>query len=290
MKLEAHAKVNLFLHVVGRFRNGYHKVETVFQPLKIGDVVEVKKVLKGVEVTSNDKSIPLDERNSAFKAAVKLAERVGVDLSETGVRIHIVKRIPSAGGLGGSAVDAAPVLIILNKMWKAGLSVEELVEIAGSVAVDAPQALIPRVTVGSGTGAKVRVVPSRLGKCFVLLVNPVGEYYPGKAKSAYLYSKLDEIKIKHEKSLKKLLKSIERGSWVEASRSYENDFELVVFRDYPVIERVKKEVGETKPVYLGMSGAGSVVFGFYPTKSEALKAERFIKKKFKCWTLVTETL
>lgn len=277
MKLEAHAKINLFLHVVGKLPNGYHEVESVVQPLSLSDIVEVKRIKKGIKISSNA-DIPLDRRNSAFKAV----EKLGLD----GVKIKITKRIPLAGGLGGSAVDAAPVLKILGKKY----SIKKLSKIAGSIAADAPQALYGSPSIGTGIGADLKVIP-RLGKEFVLLADVVGEdYYKNKAKSAYLYSKIDGVKIKHSKNLSRMKRALKKKDWKAVGSEFENDFEKIVFKDYPKIKKLKNEMRKTNPDVCGMSGAGSIVFAFFSTKLKAVEAEKKIKKKIKCWTLITTTL
>lgn len=285
MKLEAHAKVNLFLHVVRRLPNGYHEIETIFQPLKLSDTVDVKRIKNGIRITSNA-NIPLDEKNSAYKAA----KRLGVD----GVKIHIEKNIPLAGGLGGSAVDAAPVLKVLNKTLKKRHSIKKLVQIAGGIAADTAQALHARLCVGTGIGSDLKVMPKLRKEC-VLLADVIGnEYYKNKPKTAYLYSMIDKDgeknHIKHVKRFSKIIRALKKKNWKEVGINYENDFESVVFKDYPKIKELKNELKKTKPDVYGMSGAGSVVFAFYPKKDSALEAEKQVKKKFKCWTLITETL
>ena len=277
MKLKARAKINLFLHVIDRLPNGYHEVETVIQPLTLSDVVDVKRIKKGIRISSNA-DIPLDENNSAYKAV----KRLGVD----GVKIHIHKNIPLAGGLGGSAVDAAPVLKILGRKQ----SLKKLVKIAGSIAADAPQALFEKPSLGTGIGTNLKIMP-KLGKEFVLLTDVVGSnYYKNKKKSAYLYSKIDGIKIKHSKKLNEMKKALKRKNWKEIGKSFENDFEKIVFKDYPKIEKLKEELEKTNPDVCGMSGAGSVVFALYSRKKDAFEAQKKIRKKFRCWTLLTSTI
>jgi 4-diphosphocytidyl-2-C-methyl-D-erythritol kinase len=289
MKFEAHAKVNLFLHVVGRLENGYHVVETVIQPLALHDVVEVEEA-KGVEVSCDEPSVPLNEKNSAYRAVLKLSEESGIDYNKRGVKINIKKGIPLSGGLGGSAVDAAPVLLFLNKAWELNYSSEKLNEISGKISADVAQALYAQPSVGKGIGNELTLLP-KLSREYVLLVDVVREkYYAGKNKSGFLYSKIDNVKLAHKKELNEILKGFRDEDWKEIGKNFDNDFEGVVFSDYPEIEVLKEELKKTSPDVCGLSGAGSAVFAFYSKKDRALEAEKKIKEKFNCWTLITETL
>jgi len=135
LRLPAPAKLNLMLRIVGRREDGYHLLQTVFQfidrcdwitlhPLSVGDV-RLLSPLPGVPEAS-DLTIRAAE---ALKSAASL---------RSGVLIEIEKNLPMGGGLGGGSSDAATTLVGLNRLWNAGLTVSELMDIGLTLGADVP--------------------------------------------------------------------------------------------------------------------------------------------------------
>jgi 4-diphosphocytidyl-2-C-methyl-D-erythritol kinase len=131
----APAKLNLFLHVTGRRPDGYHELQTVFQFLDMGDELafEVTEHPEIRRVTPIE-AIP-EDRDLTVRAARRLQERTG---ARQGVRIHLRKRLPLGGGLGGGSSDAATTLMALNRLWKTGLSGPELAALGLALGADVP--------------------------------------------------------------------------------------------------------------------------------------------------------
>ena len=137
MKLRAYAKINLTLDVTGRREDGYHTLDTVMQTVSVWDEVEIKKINKpGIRLFCNREYLPVDTKNTAFRAAQYFFERCGI--TGQGLSIHIRKYIPSRAGMGGGSADAAAVLHGLNQMFHAGLPQQELVELGARVGADVP--------------------------------------------------------------------------------------------------------------------------------------------------------
>lgn len=129
------AKINLFLHVNGRFENGYHKLQTYFQLLDYGDEL-------GIEVTNDDvlaMSQPIegvnDEDNLIIKAARALQSHTG---TTKGAIFSIDKKLPMGGGLGGGSSNAATTLVALNKLWDLDVPTSELMKIGRALGADVP--------------------------------------------------------------------------------------------------------------------------------------------------------
>jgi 4-diphosphocytidyl-2-C-methyl-D-erythritol kinase len=131
----APAKLNLFLHIVGRRADGYHLLQTVFQLLDWGDTVHVRSRADGAIVRVSGLAEVPPEQDLAVRAAIALRRATG---TARGVEIGIDKRIPAGGGLGGGSSDAATVLVALNVVWRTGLSDEELAGIASTLGADVP--------------------------------------------------------------------------------------------------------------------------------------------------------
>lgn len=269
MMLRAHAKVNLLLHVRRKREDGFHELHTVYQPLALHDLVQVAPTegRPGIHLASDHSQVPLDERNTAHKAARLLAEHGKVDLQKNGVFIHIRKSIPLAGGVGGSAADAAPVLEALNHYWKLRLPRKQLHELGAKVGSDVPQALLKRLSEGTGRGERVTPYRKKLPRMRVVLVDALGDRYFGgaKDKTARLYQALSPrlagLKVARKSSLAKVRAAIRSGKWERVEPLLENDFERVAFERHPELREVKQALRESGARAALLAGAGPVVFG-----------------------------
>jgi len=156
----APAKLNLFLHIVGRRADGYHLLQTVFQLLDWGDSVRLRPRQDGVIARLEGLADVLPEQDLAVRAALALRPRAG---SELGADIAIEKHIPVGGGLGGGSSDAATVLLALNEIWRLQLSVDELAEIALPLGADVPLFVRGKSAWAEGIGEQLTPIdlPSR---------------------------------------------------------------------------------------------------------------------------------
>jgi 4-diphosphocytidyl-2-C-methyl-D-erythritol kinase len=150
LTLPAPAKINLHLEILGRRADGFHGLETVFQTLALADEVTVAlEPGTGITLTCSDPTIPVDERNLAWRAAAAIqAHRPGCGR----VTMALEKRIPHGAGLGGGSSDAASVLLGLNHMLEAPLSAAELAAIALDLGSDVPFFLIGGTAHATGRG------------------------------------------------------------------------------------------------------------------------------------------
>lgn len=131
----APAKLNLFLHVVGRRADGYHLLQTVFRFLDFGDTLNFAPRPDGRIVLRTPLPGVPAEQDLTVRAAQLLQQTAGI---RQGVEISLVKRLPMGGGLGGGSSDAATVLLALNRLWDARLSSAELRRIGVSLGADVP--------------------------------------------------------------------------------------------------------------------------------------------------------
>ena len=156
----APAKLNLFLHILGRRSDGYHQLQTLFQLLDEGDTLRFESLSGGelrLEVSSNTtgQRLPL-ENNLILQAARLLRTRAGTPA--LGARISVDKRIPMGGGLGGGSSNAATTLIALNRYWQLNLSQTELKALGLQLGADVPLFIHGRSAWGEGVGEKLRAV------------------------------------------------------------------------------------------------------------------------------------
>ena len=166
VSVRAPGKINVSLKVGPPRPDGYHSVASVYLAVSLFEEVTAT-ALAGDEVrlTISDPDhrvpvdgIPLDERNLAARAARAVAERAG--RKEAGVHLHIAKRVPVAGGMGGGSADAAAALVACNELWQAGLDAAELAELAAGLGADVPFALMGGAAAGLGVGDRLTPVPA----------------------------------------------------------------------------------------------------------------------------------
>jgi 4-diphosphocytidyl-2-C-methyl-D-erythritol kinase len=148
----APAKLNLFLHVVGRRADGYHLLQTVFRFIDLADTLRFAPRDDGRIVLATPTPGVPDAQNLVVRAAEAL--KVGGGGTATGVTIHLEKHIPPGGGLGGGSSDAATTLVALNHLWRLGLSRERLQAIGLSLGADVPVFVHGRNCFAEGVGEK----------------------------------------------------------------------------------------------------------------------------------------
>jgi len=163
----APAKLNLFLHIVGRRADGYHLLQTVFQLLDWGDTVRLRVRADGGIARSSDVPGVPPESDLCLRAAHALREH---SASRMGVDVALDKRIPLGGGLGGGSSDAATVLVALNESWSLGLPPDELAAIALDLGADVPVFVRGYSAWAEGVGEKL--TPIALRQRHYVIVDP----------------------------------------------------------------------------------------------------------------------
>jgi 4-diphosphocytidyl-2-C-methyl-D-erythritol kinase len=157
--MPAHAKINVFLRVLGRREDGYHDIETLLLPTSLADHVRVEpsEELSVIVEGSAAAGLPRGDANLALRAARALAAEAG-DTGPGGARITIDKRIPVAAGLGGGSADAAATLLLLDQLWSTGLGRDGLARLAAEVGSDVPALLLGEPAYAHGRGERVEAV------------------------------------------------------------------------------------------------------------------------------------
>jgi 4-diphosphocytidyl-2-C-methyl-D-erythritol kinase len=146
----APAKLNLFLHVTGRRADGYHELQTLFQPISLHDELQFSVCRDGViQRTAIQNAIP-EAEDLVIRAAHVLRERAGIPA--LGARIEVLKRIPVGGGLGGGSSDAATTLVALNALWGLKFSTATLATLGRDLGADVPFFVYGSAAMGRGIG------------------------------------------------------------------------------------------------------------------------------------------
>jgi len=263
-RVEAQAKVNLFLRVGPRDASGYHSILTQFQRIDLADtvVVEVggtKRRLDDLRSMPAESSLGPAEKNLAYRAAVAYAERTGWP---GGFSIELSKRIPVGGGLGGGSADAGAVLRILNTLAPAPLSAPDLLGIAATLGADVPFLTSEFVSaVGTGRGETLDALPPLPPRDVIVVAPPFSVATP----DAYRW--LDESRPQPTRApvLPKVIVKAALSSW-ESFPTLSlggNDFESPVEARHPVLGEIRERLTERGAILARLAGSGSSVFGVF---------------------------
>ena len=267
------AKVNLGLHILGKREDGFHDLETLFQMVNWCDDIKIECLSRGLELICNQPDIPTDEGNLVIKAAHILQTRYPERCK--GARIHLNKNIPHGAGLGGGSGNAAGVLLGLDFLWGLKLKREDLVSVASELGSDVPFFLFSPCAIGRGRGEILEPVKNSI-RFYVLMV------YPGFAVStASVYGNLKLKLTKRENNISILKNFLLQSEFAQLGATWSNDLELFVFKEYPGLSGIKKEMLTLGAKGALLSGSGSTVFGIFDNPETANSAHaRLDRGKF----------
>jgi 4-diphosphocytidyl-2-C-methyl-D-erythritol kinase len=263
MKLKSYGKINLFLDVKGKLPSGYHDIVTVIQSIDIYDEITLKPVNEDkIIIECSDLSIPVDESNTCFKAAMVLKDTFGIN---SGIHTYIDKKIPAGAGMGGGSSNAAAVIKGLNALWKLNLSREELSAIGVRVGADVPFCLVGGTCLAEGIGDKVTDLNDFLWND-ILLVKP--EF---SISTAFIYKNLkSDYYNLYDSSL--MLRHLSSHDHESTARSVSNTLEKVVEIFHPQIKDIKGLMIDNGAISSIMTGSGSTVFGLFKDSTSLNKA------------------
>jgi 4-diphosphocytidyl-2-C-methyl-D-erythritol kinase len=258
MILRAHAKINLGLHILGKRPDGYHELETVFHEVDLFDEIMIEPAeADSFECRGN--AVPDDEGNLCLQALRLMRTEQKI---KTGVRIVLTKKIPIGAGLGGGSSDAAAILTALNTLWNLNLGDDVLRRYAASIGSDIPFFIRGGSAYALGRGEKLEAMRLEI-PFWILLVTP-----PVHVSTAWAYGRLKV----HRNGVPTGLKTELPNALKETSlfpRLVQNDFEEIIFAQYPVIHDIKSELLHSGALFALMSGSGSSVFGLYDSEGAA---------------------
>ena len=286
-RVPSYSKINLGLAIGPARTDGFHGLVTVYQTLALCDFVTVtarRARETAITVTSNDRRVPTDERNTAWKMVKFALVKAGFAAE---VEVQIEKNLPVQGGLGAGSANAAAALVGLERELGLELSGVARLEIAAQVGSDVPLFLIGGTVLGLGRGEEVYPLPDLPSMACVVAVPEEGVSTPQAFKDWDALG--EEGKLTEAGSsarLNKLSRAIAAGfSGVSAvggdlagnpllelvRTGIENDFERVVFPLHPRLREIK-QVLEVGAVYAALSGSGSALFGVYADEQSAGEA------------------
>ena len=248
LTLPAPAKLNLWLHIIGRRPDGYHELETVFQFLEHGDELSFALRDDGViHLHTEIDAVPHDS-NLIVRAARKLQEQSGTPL---GADIWLTKVLPMGGGIGGGSSDAATTLLALAHLWQLDWDEDRLAALGLSLGADVPVFVRGHAAFAQGVGEQLTPVDPE-EPWYVVLVPQVS------VSTVEIFSHPQLTR----DSLPLKMRPVPKGN----SR---NDCQPVVEQNYPEVRNALNSLGKFTEARL--TGTGSCVFGAFPSKAEADK-------------------
>ena len=264
--LPSFAKINWLLRILGKREDGFHELCTIFQTVSLADQITFEAD-EQLTLTCRDEKIPTDDSNLIIRAARRLKNEFGVP---QGARLHLDKRIPAPGGLGGGSSNAAVALLGLATLWNLDVGFEKLVEIGAGLGSDVPFFFYGGTAYGAGRGTEITPLRDEREN-FLLIVTP-GIHVPTKE----AFARLDAPRLTNEnsKSILKICQN-EAESFNLRQSALINDFEKSVFAFEPEIGRVKERLLNHGARTAVLSGSGASVFAIFDkeeTRQATIKA------------------
>lgn len=246
----APAKINLFLHVVGRREDGYHDIQTVFQFLDHGDSLFFRP--RGDGICRRENVLPdiPEQDDLALRAARLLSQASGCGL---GADIRIEKRLPLGSGLGGGSSNAATTLLALNRLWNLGLTADELASIGLRIGADVPIFIHGQASFAEGVGQHLTTLS--LPEPWYLVVTP-----PQFVSTREIFE-AEELR---RDTARITARQYRAGSVTR------NDCEPVTRKRFPLVDDALNRLGKYGAAR--MSGTGASVFAAFSSRPEALLA------------------
>jgi 4-diphosphocytidyl-2-C-methyl-D-erythritol kinase len=254
--------------VLERRADGFHAVWSVMQTVGLEDLLAIRVDERGtglIDLRCEQAGLAVDQTNLVYRAA-----RLVLDRSQrpADVSIHLTKRIPMGAGLGGGSSDAAATILGLKTALRLGWSIEEMGELGQQLGSDVPFFFVAPTASVTGRGERVR--PLRItDRRWTLLVNPG---FPVETKWAYQRLSGSRTAVRPISEAHQRLAVQERLTWAQLTDLAENDFEVPVFAEHPILRDIKEGILSCGAEAALLSGSGATVFGIFNDKAAAERA------------------
>lgn len=273
LSVDSPAKLNLVLRVLGRQRDGTHRLYTLFHRISLRDTLRLTKRKKGIRLVCSHPQVPLKD-NLIVRAYTLLKERRP---SMGGVGVRLTKRIPVGGGLGGGSSNAASFLIGMNQLYQLRLTRKELFTLGRRLGADVPFFLSgARHAVGTGRGDRIQAVSFKRRLWFLLLTDPKGlstrAVYQGLTPQE---RRASLTRVTHDVRMASAF--LEKGIPEEAAVFLRNDLERSAGRLRPPLGKRLKNLRELQLGHWQMSGSGPTLYSIFPSRREALRSLRKLR-------------
>jgi 4-diphosphocytidyl-2-C-methyl-D-erythritol kinase len=294
VSVRSFAKINLGLYIGERRPGGYHELRTVYQTVALHDVVRVAvRRGTGIEIRCSHPRVPRDASNTCWRVAERVVQALK---ARRRVVVEIEKRLPVQGGLGAASSNAVATLLALERALKKRLAPEQRWQIAAEVGSDLPLFLVGGTVLGTGRGEEVFPLPDLPSLPVVVATPDVAVSTPrafaewdaaqltvsraparievaSRALFAWLAGSLSGVPAQRggDRAETPLLDLVRAG--------IENDFERVVFHEYPELREVKRVLERAGAKYASLSGSGSAVYGLFDSRRKAQEASARLRSQ-----------
>ena len=269
--LQAHAKINLYLDVVGRRENGYHDIVSVMQAVSLADTLTVTRTRgEGIALKIGGAVLAADDSNLVVRAAKAYFAAAKTSF---GVETVLEKQIPMQAGLGGGSADAAAMLHALNKLDGERFSLRELAAIGASIGADVPFCVVGGTALCRGIGEVIEPIENRLDATLVVAIGR--DVVSTPAAFGALDRRYDNYtNYTPTRDVKSVASALAKGDANELPTGAFNAFEAVIEALCPSVAEIKRLMKEGGAILAQMSGSGPAVFGVFSDPVLAQKAKK----------------
>jgi 4-diphosphocytidyl-2-C-methyl-D-erythritol kinase len=289
LAIPSFAKINWILKILGKRRDGYHQIKTLYQTIDFNEEVVFETTRNSsIQLEVGGRDVAQGKENLLYRAADLLQSNCG---EQTGVKISLNKSIPVGAGLGGGASNAAMALLALNQLWQCRLPQEALAGLAAQLGSDVPFFLMGGTVVAGGRGEQLVPLPDTSEPQKLVLLYPNFELSSRDAYTLGHWGNWDEEGVLTDDTLDTTMQRLFRAlapkedSWP----LLENDFENSLFTHYPILAKAKSALENAGCKKVMLCGSGSTLLGFGSVRPVKETAEYLLKQQigevFTCKTL-----
>lgn len=287
LELLSPAKINLFLDVIGKRKDIYHDIVTVFEKIDFCDRIEFTPLDRkpylteplgfnnGIEITSDRSELPTDKNNLVYRACSLLKKKYGISKA---VKIHIEKRIPIAAGLGGGSSNAATTLKGLNRLWNLNIKDSELSNLGKEIGTDVPFFIFNHsFALGSARGDEINPIKSDLQMWHVVITPPV------RVLTKEIYERYDDTNLNLTDigpDVRIIVRAIEKKDFGEIKKHLYNALEPIVSKKVTDISRAKDFIKKKGFDAVCVTGSGPAIFVLTSNRKEAEDLKEKLVKSF----------
>jgi len=248
------------LNIINKRPDGYHNIESIFYPITLFDDISIG-FSDTLSIESNNSQLVREDGNSIIKAIYIIEQEIK---KKVNVKIYLKKNIPIGAGMGGGSSDGAATLAALNELFDLKFNKIKLKELALQIGSDAPYFINPVPSIARSRGELLEEIQFDLHYP-VLIINP-GIHISTK----WAFENLTMY------SGDKIISGISEFDTIDVLKIKNiltNDFEKVVFPEYPEIENIKNQLYEFGAIFALMTGSGSTVYGIFQDTASAENAK-----------------
>jgi 4-diphosphocytidyl-2-C-methyl-D-erythritol kinase len=277
---KSYTRLTLALDIIRKIKKGkykgFHKLNIIKHQINLHDTISIETSDRMI-VKCNNPEVPLDMNNLCWQAAVQLKKQFAIT---DNVQINIKKNIPIKGGLAGGSANAATVLDMLNSLWQLELDIKQLCNLGRKIGMDVPFYFFGKTAFDTESTEVIKPVDTNVTFNFVLATPDFGV----STKEAYQKISYNKIGQNTEKTARMKF-ALQENDREQVIKNMHNDFELSVFKRYPALSQVKKELLKAGCLNVVMSGSGSTLVGIAKDQEHAQQ----VKKRFPMECVIAAT-